>query len=71
MKKLLLVGFVLFCFIGVNAQTKKGNPYHTSGTKEYQAVTAKLLGEWGISSFTKGKAERIGTDFDKASVDFR
>ena len=71
MKKLLLVGFVLFGFIGVNAQTKKSNPYHTSGTKEYQAVTAKLLGEWNISSFTKGKTERIGTDFDKASVDFR
>jgi len=71
MKKLLLAGFILFCFMGVNAQTKRSNPYHTSGTKEYQAVTAKLLGEWGISSFTKGKAERIGTDFDKASVDFR
>lgn len=71
MKNLILIGLALFCFIGLVAQTKRENPYHTSGTKEYQAVTAKLLGEWNISSFTKGKTERIGTDFVKATVEIR
>ncbi|EKD30927.1 MAG: hypothetical protein ACD_77C00447G0002 [uncultured bacterium] len=71
MKKLILICLALFCFIGLVAQSKRGNPYHTSGTKEYQTVTAKLFGEWNITSFTKGKTERIGTDFVKASVDFK
>jgi hypothetical protein len=71
MKKLFVISFMLLCFIGANAK-KKPNPYQTKGTKEYEAVTAKLIGQWNISSFTSKGNEKIGGDlYDKATVEFK
>lgn len=62
-----LIALLAFPFEGM---AKKGNPYHTKGTKEYNEVTAKLIGVWNIESFTHKKDERMGVVYDKATVEF-
>ncbi len=46
------------------------NHYHTKGTTEYNNVTAKLLGEWEVTSFNNRGDEQIGLLYDKATVQF-
>lgn len=66
---LLLSLFALFT-MPFEGMAKKDNPYHTKGTKEYEEVTAKLIGEWNIESFAMKKDEKMGTIYDKATVEF-
>ena len=61
MKKLLLLGLVLFSFTFAEGQRRgKSNPYHTPGTKEYIEETAKMIGTWNIESFVYSKKEKMG-----------
>lgn len=69
MKNLLIVSFIMICFINVNGQ--KANPYQTKGTKEYEEVTSKLIGQWTISSFSSNGKEKIGDLYDKAIVEIK
>jgi len=69
MKNLLIISFIMICFINVNGQ--KANPYQTKGTKEYEEVTSKLLGQWTISSFSSNGKEKIGDLYDKAIVEIK
>lgn len=65
---LSLIALFVFQFDGM---AKKKNPYHTKGTKEYEKVTSKLIGEWNIVSFAKKKDEKMGIIYDKATVEFK
>jgi hypothetical protein len=69
-KKTLLVSLIALFILPFEGMGKKKNPYHTKGTKEYEKVTSKLIGEWNIVSFAKKKDEKIGTIYDKATVEF-
>ena len=72
-KAALLMGLIalfVFPFDGMAQKKKKGNPYHTKGTKEYTEVTSKLIGEWNIVSFAQKKDEKIGNLYEKATVEF-
>jgi hypothetical protein len=71
MKHLLLFSFVLLFVINVNGQKKRVNPYQTEGTKEYEEVTSKLIGEWNILSFSSKKNEKIGVIYESATVEFK
>lgn len=69
MKKLLLLGIVLLSFTFSVAQRGKNNPYHTPGTKEYIAETAKMIGIWNIESFVYSKKEKIGDVYTSGSLE--
>lgn len=69
MKKVLIIGFGIFCFFSSYGQKK--NPYHTKDTKEYTEVTSKLIGVWNIESFGKKNDEKIGNVYEKATVEFK
>lgn len=69
MKKLLILSLALLPFFSSYGQKK--NPYHTPGTKEYTEETSKLLGTWNIQSFAKQSDEKVGTIYEKATVEFK
>mgnify|MGYP000896869756 FL=1 len=69
MKKLLLLGILLLGFTIVDAQRGKNNPYHTPGTKEYMAETAKMIGTWNIESFVYAKKEKIGDVYASGTLE--
>lgn len=71
MKKILAITLIFGCILTSYGQKRKKNPYHTEGTKEYTEVTSKLIGLWNIDSFGKKKDEKMGTLYDKATVEFK
>lgn len=70
LKAAVLLSLIALMAVPFEGMAKKGNPYHTKGTKEYEQVTAKLIGEWNIESFAKKKDEKMGVIYDKATVEF-
>lgn len=70
LKATLLLSLMALIAIPFEGMAKKGNPYHTKGTKEYEQVTAKLIGVWNIDSYKQKKDEKMGVIYDKATVEF-
>ncbi|MFO7827960.1 MAG: hypothetical protein R6V23_05020 [Bacteroidales bacterium] len=70
-KQALLISIIALLVFPLDGIAKKKNPYHTKGTKEYEKVTSKLIGEWNIVSFAKKKDEKMGVIYDKATVEFK
>lgn len=71
MKKILVVTLLITCILSSYGQKGKKNPYETVGTKEYTEVTSKLIGLWNIDSFSKKNDEKMGTLYEKATVEFK
>jgi hypothetical protein len=67
MKRIVLLLALIMAVTATQAQRNKKNPYLTQDTPEYEALTAKMIGEWNIASFETTDGEQIGSTYPEAS----
>ncbi len=63
----ILVVAIIGIFI---SSCSSSNPYMTKSTDEYQTVTNKLLGEWGVTGYKVDGKEMLHNKYSKMKADF-
>ena len=66
-----IMKIIVVALLGIFASScSSSNPYMIKNTNEYETVTSKLIGDWGVTNFKVDGKEMIKNKYSKMKVNF-